>query len=323
MKENEKFEDLFKEKFENYEVEVRSTVWSNIQTGLKGAGIGILIKTLINKLGSNTIVAIVSSAATVVSTVLIMQWTNNSDKTAVVTKDKVIPSTIKEEPNIENTVEKEIPLVNSEKSNTPANQIKENTNTKNNTIATKNELNNVIKDISKKQVAFISSSTVAGPVPLIVNFENIGNGKINRWDFGDGKKDKNNSNPVHAYDVPGFYTVLLTSTNADGVTAVDTLKIEVYGNSSLSNTPISFSPNGDGADDYFSTDPKNIKELSAKIIDPNTNRIVYQWKGINGRWDGKDKKGNDVSEGIYYYVFSAIGLDGKKIELNGKVKLVR
>ena len=61
-------EDLFKDSFENFEAEVSPSVWKNVQAALKGAGLGLLGKMLINKMGANAIVGIVSSAAAVVAT---------------------------------------------------------------------------------------------------------------------------------------------------------------------------------------------------------------------------------------------------------------
>lgn len=59
MKKNE-LEDIFKDSFENFEAEVSPSVWKNVQTALKGAGIGLLGKTILNKIGANTIIAVVS-----------------------------------------------------------------------------------------------------------------------------------------------------------------------------------------------------------------------------------------------------------------------
>jgi hypothetical protein len=73
MKKNN-IEDLFKDSFENFEAEVSPNVWTNIKTAMKGVGIGLLGKALLNKIGTSTIVAVVSSAAAVISTVVVMNW---------------------------------------------------------------------------------------------------------------------------------------------------------------------------------------------------------------------------------------------------------
>jgi gliding motility-associated-like protein len=322
MKKNENIEDLFKDKFEDFEADVTPTVWSNIQTALKGAGIGLLIKTLINKIGTNTLVAVVSSAATVVSTILIMQWTGNSDKTSAEKNqpnktENIVP--VKEEiilPENKTEVQKnESPVVETSKEKV------ENSSNKGTIKISKNQITEAVKEMNRKQIAFISPSTIAGPVPLVVNFENLGNGKINRWEFGDGKSEKNSANPVHLYDIPGIYTVLLYSKNVDGVSAVDTVTIEVYGNSSLPAQPTMFSPNGDGVNDLFVFQTKDIVEMDASIVDEN-GKMVFNC-GIGCKWDGKDKQGKDVKVGKYYYMIKAIGVDGKKYERKGIINLTR
>ena len=44
-------EDLFKDSFENFEADVNPSVWKNVQTAMKGVGLGLLGKMLLNKLG--------------------------------------------------------------------------------------------------------------------------------------------------------------------------------------------------------------------------------------------------------------------------------
>ena len=89
-------EDLFKDSFENFEAEVSPSVWKNIQTALKGAGLGLLGKMLLNKLGANAIVGIVSSAAAVVATVFVMNGTENKTNTPkAVEAPKVVAETQK------------------------------------------------------------------------------------------------------------------------------------------------------------------------------------------------------------------------------------
>jgi gliding motility-associated-like protein len=328
MKKNDNLEDLFKDSFEDFEADVKPKTWDNIQAALKGAGIGIIIKTLINKIGTNTIIAVVSSAATVIGTIMIMNWTGSGSKKETVSSNITTPTPPKTEEttninivsnsNTNNTVESTTtsPLTNKTNSTTTVNP---NTNA---TKKSKAELENVVKEIESKSIASINSNVVAGAVPLIVNLSNAGAGKINKWNFGDGKTAKNISNPVHVYDVPGIYTVVLNSTTIDGKTKNDSIKIEVYGNSSLSSIPTTFTPNEDGDQDFFIIKSENIKGMNATILEGN-GTIVYSYKGVEIKWDGRNKKGEKAKEGLYYYIIDAEGIDGKKIEKKGSIKLTR
>lgn len=330
MKKNDNIEDLFKDSFENFEADVKPKTWDNIQAALKGAGIGVIIKTLINKIGTNTIIAVVSSAATVIGTIMIMNWAGTGAK-----KETTVPATSQTNKLQENSENN--PSSNGSQeivsntntletiSNEKANEIKgiiSNSKNISEGNKTNNDLKNVIAEIESEKIASINSTVIGGAVPLIVNLSNKGSGKINKWDFGDGKTAKNTANPVHVYDTPGIYTVILTSTSVDGKTKNDSIKIEVYGNSSLSDIASSFTPNDDGDRDYFIINSENIRNMNATILEGN-GTIVYSHKGVEIKWDGRNKKGEKVKEGTYYYIIDAEGIDGKKIEKKGSIKLTR
>jgi gliding motility-associated-like protein len=324
MKKNNDIEDLFKESFENFEADVDPGVWKNVQTAMKGAGLGFFGKMLLNKIGTNTLVAIVSSAATVVGTVLVM----NGTKTGTVTPPK-------------NTSEHKV-IAEAEKPT--VNEIKDFLKTDNNTPAVKeaqdlneapvkqenhnmdlaikkDKMNSVVKEFSGESVANIAASPVAGTVPLIVDLSNNGTGKINKWNFGDGKKETSD-NPVHYYDVPGIYTIMLTSTSADGRTSTDSVRIEVVGNSMARSASGDFSPNGDGQKDYFGFESKNLVIQNVVVFD-NKSRVVYKSESLYAKWDGTDLKGKPVKDGEYFYIQKAEGKDGKKYEQSGKITLKR
>jgi gliding motility-associated-like protein len=324
------FEDLFKDSFENFEEEVSPGVWSNIQNALKGVGIGLLGKALLNKIGTSTIVAVVSSAAAVISTVVIMNWGGKTETKKPVTGTKPEPKIIVETPKapveaikefLSDKKEEKKPAV-AENGGKPANksETKEKTGGST-TVIKKDKMNEVISEYSSQSVASISASPIGGTVPLIVNLSNSGNGKINKWNFGDGQKETGN-NPVHVYDVPGIYTIMLASLGADGKTVLDSIKVEVTGNSFISSIPATFSPNGDGEVDVFTFNSKDISNMDGIIFD-KTGTTIYKWQGTAVKWDGKDLKGKPAKEGTYFYIVEATGTDGKKFERKGTINLTR
>ena len=127
---------------------------------------------------------------------------------------------------------------------------------------------------------------------------------------------------MHVFETPGIYSVVLTSTNNKGQTAIDSIKVEVTGNSSISSIPKDFSPNGDGVLDVFVFQTKNIAAMSAKIFDKK-GTVVYKSESTDAKWDGKDLQGKDAKEGIYFYIINAEGVDGKKYEPKGSINLAR
>jgi gliding motility-associated-like protein len=322
MKKND-LEDLFKDKFENFEAEVNPSVWKNIQTGLKGAGLGVLAKMLLNKIGTNAIVAIVSSAAAVVGTVLVMNYSGNkTEAPKTVTPitptkqiaDKPIPSSVNDIKNF--LANPETPVT------TTVKEAPENNNMILSNKIDKKQIQKAISELSEDRVASISSNCVGGAVPLIINLSNSGKGKINKWSFNDGTKAITGINPIKVFDVPGIYTIKLTSTGVDGKIDVDSIKVEALANSSLPEGPADFSPNGDGVRDDFRFNGINMVSLEVKVADAK-GEVVYYSNSTDAKWDGKTTHGKKAKEGIYYYFLSAIGKDGKKYKSEGKIKLTR
>lgn len=325
--ENNDIEDLFKKSFKNYEPEVRPTVWKNIRIGLKWGSLAVLINAFIQKIGISTVIAVASSVTAIIGTMLVMNWSNADSKKQSETNSAPITSTVVEQPaNTDNTVQ---PALVDESKDTKAHiadSAKETPNPSDNTgSASKKEqkkIESVINKFSEEPIAAISANPVSGTVPLIVDLSNTGNGKINKWVFSDGKKANNEPNPVHVFEEAGIYTIALTSTNAEGKTAVDSIKVEVIGNSSITSIPKEFSPNGDGVLDVFAVKPKNIAKMNTKIFDKK-GTIVYKFEGTAAMWDGKDLQEKEAAEGIYFYMISAEGVDGKKYDQKGSINLTR
>jgi len=93
---NDNLEDLFKNSFENFEAEVNPNVWKNIQAGIKEGDSTVFAKFKLNKIGVNAVVAIVSSIAAIIGTVLVMNFgSSNSDKTKSINsnRDAVLKTT--------------------------------------------------------------------------------------------------------------------------------------------------------------------------------------------------------------------------------------
>ena len=64
--------------------------------------------------------------------------------------------------------------------------------------------------------------------------------------------------------------------------------------------PNTFTPNGDGRNDYFLINDTEIDDLEVTIYS-RTNRVVAQWKGKYGKWDGNMPDGTPAPEGVYFY----------------------
>ena len=333
-KNKNEIEDLMKNSFDDFEPEVEPTVWKNVKTAIKWGGAGLLIKFIINKIGTNTLVAFLSSAITIVSTVWVMDWKKASDKTqSENTKTEITPSAINEKPIViveennkktEPIIIKETTKQNNDERGIPEQRTREKS-FKNTSLVevgvSKDDVKKVINELSGKSISVISASPVSGAAPLIVNLLNIGTGVENKWIFSDGQKTSTEINPARAF-LQGVHTVILQSKSADGTIATDSIKITVTGNSSIASPPNVFSPNDDGVADVFTFQSKNMTSMEAEIYDKKSN-LIYKWVGIDGKWDGRTVKGERAPEGNYYYIVNSEGIDGKKYEQKGIIKLTR
>ncbi|OFY86738.1 MAG: hypothetical protein A3F72_00105 [Bacteroidetes bacterium RIFCSPLOWO2_12_FULL_35_15] len=83
-----------------------------------------------------------------------------------------------------------------------------------------------------------------------------------------------------------------------------------------------FSPNGDGVNDLFKFTTKNISKLNCQIYD-RWGLLVYEIKNAEEGWAGRTKTGMNCSSGVYYYVVTAEGLEGKQYKEKGFIQLLR
>ncbi|MGQ0827185.1 MAG: gliding motility-associated C-terminal domain-containing protein [Bacteroidota bacterium] len=123
---------------------------------------------------------------------------------------------------------------------------------------------------------------------------------------------------------PGTYWVAV---NKNGCITEDTINISLkscdtsYIQFPLPNT---FSPNGDGINDVVKITTKNIKDFKWEIY----NRWgILVWSSsplgrLGGAWDGKTTAGTECVDGVYYYILSATGLDGKEYNEKGFIQLI-
>ena len=104
-----------------------------------------------------------------------------------------------------------------------------------------------------------------------------------------------------------------------GCTDDTTFIIDVQGIPEINNV---FTPNGDGINDYFNFGEYAMKSISVSLYN-RWGEEVYSWSTSNTQWDGRGIDGEDVAEGVYYYVLNAIGQDGFVYERKGSITLLR
>jgi gliding motility-associated-like protein len=87
------------------------------------------------------------------------------------------------------------------------------------------------------------------------------------------------------------------------------------------DVPNVFSPNGDGNNDYFEVSTNGTTVYEFTVFTRNGSRVYHS---LSPRifWDGKSVDGEELSEGIYYYVIEEEG-DSEPFEKAGFIHLFR
>jgi gliding motility-associated-like protein len=89
--------------------------------------------------------------------------------------------------------------------------------------------------------------------------------------------------------------------------------------------PNSFTPNGDGVNDYFFPRQllgKSLKTFSMKVFN-RWGQVVFETNKIDGRgWDGKFN-GKDQPSGVYVYQMQAVLDNGRQEDYTGNVTMLR
>jgi gliding motility-associated-like protein len=102
---------------------------------------------------------------------------------------------------------------------------------------------------------------------------------------------------------------------------LDSVFISVNPNCDV-EVPNVFTPNSDGINDYFKLISfEGIQQLECVIVNRWGN-LVREFNTPDFKWDGKDKNGNTISDGTYFYVIKAKTITGEDVDKSGFVQLI-
>jgi gliding motility-associated-like protein len=183
-------------------------------------------------------------------------------------------------------------------------------------------------------VAIVAAAPASGTYPLTVTLDNTSqNATDYEWDFGNGNTltTANQQSQIQTYDTTGVYTVMLVANFAN---CSDTTYVLIVVNDPPPppvippvvpvdiSAPNVFTPNNDGINDVFLLNMLNIKEVELTILNRWGN-LLHSGKGINASWDGKSIEGQPAMDGVYFYRYTATGMQGEAFEGHGFVHLIR
>ena len=86
--------------------------------------------------------------------------------------------------------------------------------------------------------------------------------------------------------------------------------------------PNVFTPNGDGTNDVFMVKSEGIATFSCSIYDRWGIKMTELNTAGSG-WDGRSTSGEPATDGTYFYMIKAQGLDGKAYDEKGYLQLIR
>ncbi|MGE0638026.1 MAG: gliding motility-associated C-terminal domain-containing protein [Bacteroidia bacterium] len=116
----------------------------------------------------------------------------------------------------------------------------------------------------------------------------------------------------------GLYWVVVH--NEYGCVNSDSVAVE-FVDCNLSVTNI-ITPNGDGINDEFIIDSKNMNEVRLWIYN-RFGRLIYKSEDKGENWDGTDMyNGKTVSDGTYFYILESIGLDNLPRQYKGFIQVI-
>ena len=180
----------------------------------------------------------------------------------------------------------------------------------------------------------INASFIANPyqglMPLSVNFTNTivntpSNSVVHPRDSGNSPTTFTTTGPSVSpstiYVSPGLYMVVLTATKGFCVdTAIRFIKVDIISELKVPNV---ITPNGDGNNDIFFLDALNMGQITMTVFDRWGIKMFEHTDTGKMSWDGKNTSGTVVTDGTYFYIIKASGLDDKGYDLKGTITVFK
>ncbi|MDC3338179.1 gliding motility-associated C-terminal domain-containing protein, partial [Flavobacteriales bacterium] len=183
-----------------------------------------------------------------------------------------------------------------------------------------------------------SPSTTSEISPIIQFYDESFGAETYVWVFGDGDSisgmgsdviNLTNTNgtvqdPEHFYGSVGTYSVTQIVTNIYGCIDQITSAITVLPEQTLF-VPNSFSPNGDGKNDFFIPQGVGIDNENFEMLIFNRwGEVIFETHSLNQPWDGKAKGNQKVAEtDVYIWLIRTNNVFGNNIEYRGHVTLLK
>ena len=181
---------------------------------------------------------------------------------------------------------------------------------------------------------FTSNYLVAQPTPFVLDFQDLSeptivnatsapSAVVTSWlvngvdeVFGPGNFDNTQSFTFYSM---GDHEVTIIATNNNGICSEE--YSEYFTAQGLLENNV-FSPNGDNVNDLFSFENYGMLEMNV-IFYNRWGDKVFEMFTPTASWDGISMNGQEVPEGVYFYVLNGKAEDGSVYEEKGSVTIYR
>lgn len=167
----------------------------------------------------------------------------------------------------------------------------------------------------------LAASPLEGPEILNVTVQGTSVNSDNCVYLLNGLEVSPDLNGVISIPNEGNYTITYTCSNQFGCEAETSVSVVVLTDDIKLEFANSFTPNGDGFNDFFKAQASALNELKVTIFN-RWGQQVATWDGIEGFWDGTSSSG-EVPDGVYFYVADAKDILGNDLNKNGSINLLR
>jgi gliding motility-associated-like protein len=283
---NDKIKDLFSEKLGNFESSVRPELWSNIASQI---GATTTVATVSTGLSLFTKTIIGLSVAAAIGGFGYFAWNNDDqqpEKNDVqVTADKKVTqenTTIQSSTDAQNTVQR-----NGRNENAidtyPTNEMIGEFN-----LPTSEDFLDVLLENKELPISYVQIADTK------------------QSEIIEEKQSEDNIEPEIATNVSEDNS---TNTNSTPERVKEELELPNY-----------FSPNNDGANDYFEIKSEGLTDFSLVVLDMN-GKPVFQTTDAHFKWDGTNFSNEKVLDGNYLYYITARDSNGKQLSKSQSLRI--
>lgn len=286
MEHNDKIKDLFSEKLGNFESSVRPELWSNIASQIGATTTVATVSTGVS-LFTKTIISL--SVVAAIGGFGYFAWNNDdqqADKNEVqVTADKKV------------TQEK-----STSQSSTDAQ----------NTVQTNGRNENAIDTYSTNEmIGEFNLPTSEDFLDVLLENKEL---PISYVQIADSKpseiiEEKQSEDQIEPEIASNVWEDNSTNTNLSPERVKEELELPNY-----------FSPNNDGANDYFEIKSEGLTDFSLVVLDMN-GKPVFQTTDAHFKWDGTNFSNEKVLDGNYLYYITARDSNGKQLSKSQSLRI--